>query len=133
MKSDEQILAELKEAAAGLYVMSESDFPFEVIRWEGTAELSPQYLRELHGEPDDAPVKIEALADFPGFVTTEVSAKGGAASAGESRYQHLLRVLTENLSGVRVHRVGRINIPVYVVGRSPGGNWVGVSTRVVET
>ena len=133
MGSDEQILAELKKATAGLYVMSESDYPFEVIRCEETVKLSPQYLRALHGEPEETLVTVESLDDFPGFVMTEVSGQGAAEPAGASRSQHLMRVLRENLTDVKVYRVGKINIPVYVVGRSAAGTWLGLRTRVVET
>jgi len=133
MKSDEQILAELKVAAEGLYVMSESDYPFEVLRWEGTVELNPEYLRELHGEPEGTPVTVEALNDFSGFFIIDSSNKGVAGHVGESPDQRLMRVLRENLTEVRVYRVGKLNIPIYVVGKSPRGNWLGFSTRVVET
>ncbi|MDQ3743999.1 MAG: nuclease A inhibitor family protein [Acidobacteriota bacterium] len=44
-----------------------------------------------------------------------------------------MSLLEENLTDLKAYRVGLINIPVYVVGRSASGNWLGVSTRVVET
>jgi hypothetical protein len=44
-----------------------------------------------------------------------------------------LRLLEENLADLKVFRVGVVNIPVYIAGRSASGNWLGVSTRVVET
>lgn len=133
MGSDEQILAELKKATVGLYVMSESDYPFEVIRWEETIKLSPQYLRTLHGEPEETLVTVESLNDFAGFVMSVVSGKGDAGPASISRSQYLMRVLRENLTDVKVYRVGKVNIPVYVVGRSAAGTWLGLRTRVVET
>ncbi len=49
------------------------------------------------------------------------------------RFQALLRLLKENLDDLKVYRVGTINIAVYIVGRTVTGNWVGLSTRVVET
>ncbi len=48
------------------------------------------------------------------------------------KYRELERLLKENLADVKVYKVGEINIPVYVVGRG-AENWIGVSTRVVET
>ncbi len=44
MKSDEQLCEELKEATRGLLFMSESEYPFEVVRWEGREEMSPDDL-----------------------------------------------------------------------------------------
>ncbi len=134
MKSDEQILTELKLATEGLYVMSESDYPFEVIRWAGTVDLSPQYLRELHGAPEDAPVTVEAFSDMSSFsLVTSPDEGGGAWPIGGSPDQRLTRVLLQNLTDVKKYRVGAVNIPVYLVGRSPSGDWLGLSTRMVET
>ncbi|HEX8474605.1 MAG TPA: nuclease A inhibitor family protein [Pyrinomonadaceae bacterium] len=45
----------------------------------------------------------------------------------------LVRLLTENLAGVRVYRVSQINSGVYVIGRNDESNCLGVSTRMVET
>lgn len=132
-KSDERILAELTEATEGLDFMSESDYPLATLRWEATVEPSAQYLRGLNGEPEHAPVRTESLTDFFRVAMSEQSWKGEAELAIARRYQRLVRALQENLSEIRVYKVGAVNMPVYVVGRSASGDWLGVSTRVVET
>lgn len=133
MKSDEQLCEELREATRGLLFTSESDYPFEVIKWEGIEEISPDYLREAAGQDKSAPVEERTIADFFRVATGEQEWKGEAELKSAKRYQSLVRLLEDNLKGVKVYRVGRINIGVYVVGRSGEGNWLGVSTRVVET
>jgi hypothetical protein len=134
MKSDEQLCEELKEATRGLLFMSESDYPFEVVRWEGTEELSPERLRAEAGQQGaTATVERRTVADFFRVATGEQDWKGAAELALAKRYQTLVRLLEENLREASVYRVGETNIAVYVVGRSEEGNWLGVSTRVVET
>jgi hypothetical protein len=133
MKSDEQVSKELGEATRGLLFMSESDYPFEVVRWEGVEELSPDYLRGVAGQDATAPVEERTIADFFRVAAGEQEWKGEAELALAKRYQSLARLLEEELKGVKVYRVGEINIGVYVVGRSDEGSWLGVSTRVVET
>lgn len=133
MKSDGQLCEELREATRGLLFMSESDYPFEVVRWEGIEEVSPEHLRKVAGEDMTAPVEERTIADFFRVAAGEQEWEGEAELALAKRYQYLVRLLEENLKGVKVYRVGRINIGVYVVGRSEEGNWLGVSTRVVET
>jgi hypothetical protein len=32
-----------------------------------------------------------------------------------------------------VYRIGEVNMPVYIIGKSSSGSWLGLSTRVVET
>lgn len=130
--TDEQLIEELREATHGLYFMSESDYPFEVFNW-GEAEPTDEFLRGLTGESPDAPVETRTVADFFRVAASEAGWKNEELLAAASIYQKLLRLLAQNLTDLKVFRVGLINIPVYVVGRSASGNWLGVSTRVVET
>lgn len=117
MGNDKQVIDMLTRAASGLLYMSESDYPFEIIQWEGSTELTPDFIRTVAGEPEDCPVQEIEVETF--------------LSSG--RYQRLLTVLSQQLSNLRGYKVGRINMPVYLVGRSSEGGWLGLSTRVVET
>lgn len=131
MKTDDQLIEELNRATRGLLFMSESDFAFEVIRWK--AEPTPEFLRGLTGHDASAPVEEQGIADFFRAAASEPDWKGEAELASARKYQGLLRLLEENLTDLRVFRVGEINMPVYVVGRGASESWLGVSTRVVET
>lgn len=118
MMSEAQILAELKKAAAGLLVMSESDYPLETIRWNGEIEITPEYLRSIAGGPPDWLIEETDLDTF--------FQKSG-------KFQSVADIIKSNLSSVKVYKVGVINFPVYIVGRGPEGNWLGLSTRLVQT
>lgn len=133
MKTDEQLLDELRGATDGLTFMSESDYPVEPFHWEGLEEVTPEFLRGLTGHDLSAPVEELSPADFFRAAVSEPEWKGEAELATARRFQTLVRLLEENLEGLRVYRVGAINMPVYAVGRSPAGSWMGVKTRVVET
>ena len=117
---DSEILAQLKEKTAGMYFMSESDYPFETVSW-GTQEITDDFLRGL---PDEKPESAVETQTFEAFYQKY---------AGRENYGPVLDALKDNLTDLRVYRVGRINIGVYVVGRSEEGNWLGLSTRSVET
>ena len=130
--TDEKLLEELREATRGLTYMSESDYPFEVFTW-GAAEPTDEFLRGLTGEPADAQVETRTPEDFFRVSASEADWKNVAMLGSARSIQRVLFLLEQNLSDLRVYRVGVINIPVYVVGRSASGNWLGVSTRVVET
>ena len=115
--SDAEILAQLKKAAAGLLLMSESDYPFEIIHWDGSTEINPRFLRRLTNESDDSRVEETSVELF----------------LASGQFENLELLLRANLSDLKVYKVGKINIPVYIVGKSPEGNWLGLSTRVVQT
>ncbi len=118
LKSDEEILAKLRTATAGLFVMSESDYPFELIQWDGQIPITPEYLLNVSGGPESSAIEEANLDLF--FNANE-------------RFRNVLAVLKNNLTDLKVYKVGTINIPVYIVGRSPKGNWLGLSTRLIQT
>ena len=132
MKSDEQLVEELREATRGLLFMSESDYPFEAFEWT-TAEPTSEFLRKLAGKDSSEEVETQGAREFFRAAASEPEWKGEAELATARRFQTLLRLLETTLSDLRVYRVGSIDINVYVAGRAPSGNWLGVSTRVVET
>jgi hypothetical protein len=129
VRSDDEILKELARAAEGLWYMSESDYPLEPLRLEGADGPSHDRLRELADADADARVETRSLEEF---FRDEAAVSAGERPAPAS-FGGLSRALRENLSDVKVYRVGEVNIAVYVVGRSACGGWLGVSTRVVET
>jgi hypothetical protein len=99
-------------------MLSESDYPFETICWDGEKPITPEHLRQVSGSPPDCPIEETDLGLF--FQN----------SAG---LQNVVGFIRDNLANVKVYKVGLINIPVYIVGRSPAGNWLGLATRVVQT
>jgi hypothetical protein len=133
MKTDEELFKALTEATQGLLFMSESDYPFEVIRWNGSDQLSPEYLRSAAGADSSAKVEETTLEEFFRVPAGEQEWKGKDQLAEARKYQRLRKLLEENLTGIKVYRVGKINIGVCIVGTSAEGNWLGLSTRVVET
>lgn len=133
MNDDERLGQELDEAARGLMFMSESDFPLEVVCWHNVSDVTPEYLRALAGEDSPVPVEEISAEEFFRPAASESEWKGAAEIDTARRYQKLLRLLNERLKDVKAYRVGTVNAAIYVVGRSPRGEWRGVSTRVVET
>src|SRR5215210_9289213 len=130
--TDEHIIEELRETTRDLTFMSESDYPFEAFNW-GPAEPTHEFLRGLTGEASDVPVETKTAADFFRVAASEADWKNAEQLAAARKFQSLLRLLEQNLKDLKVFRVGSINIPVYVAGRGASGDWLGVSTRVVET
>ena len=133
MKRDEEVLQELTEAVAGLWFMSESDYPFAVFRWDESVEITPQFLRQISGERPDAPVVVKSLEEFFGSAMPEAAWKVDEELASARRDKSLKQTLEENLADLRVYKVGEINMPVFIVGKSDTGSWIGLSTRAVET
>ena len=117
LAKDANLLDELKKVSAGLLVMSESDYPFEIILWDGSTEINADFLRGLTNESEQSRVEETSVEQF----------------LANGPFEHLEQFLRKHLTDLKVYKVGTINIPVYIVGRSPEGSWLGLSTRVVQT
>jgi hypothetical protein len=133
MKSDEQLIEELERLIAGLLFMSEADYPLKTLFWKKDVEVTDTYLRGEAGARVDAAVKAESVDRFFRAAVSEPDWKGEAELAVSRRYQALVRWLKENLHDPVAYRVGEIDIKVFILGRSATGNWLGISTCVVET
>ena len=133
MKSDKDIIENLQQSTAGLWMMSESDYPFEVINLDGETNLSVDYLRERAAKTSNDPVSTAALEDFFRASTSEAEWKNAEQIATARRFQNIVRSFKEELTETKVFKIGRIDITVFILGKSPQGNWLGLSTRVIET
>ena len=118
------ILKELKDAAKGLLFPSESDAPVEAFVWPGGSGPPDEAAVRANAKvAKDTPVKQVTLADLARTIPEE--------SRGD--FLPLFGLLGHHLSGTTVFKVGEVTIDVYVVGRTPDGQYAGVKTEVVET
>lgn len=124
---------QLKQASEGLLFLSETDAPFELINWPAQGELTPTKLLQLTQHPPDAPVEMLAVDEFFAIATSSEDWHDEEERDTVQRFQNLVSVLKQNLSNIQVYRVGRITIDAYIVGVTPSGDWMGLSTQLVET
>jgi hypothetical protein len=128
----ERLCQRLRQATADLLWMSESDYPFEVVTWERGIELNPKALfPEL--ESDEIPIETVTLTDFFAPAIAIEDWYEAEELAQVDRYKELLHAIESNLTEVQVFRLGEIEIDVYIVGKTPDGELVGLKTQVVET
>lgn len=121
----------LKKASKGLLYPSESDEPFTAFSW-GKAEgpLTAEAVRKLAKRE---PVEEVSLADFFKDLTTDQDWHEAKEKAQVQKFRALESVIRENLTDAKVFRVGETNIDIYVVGKTPDGEYAGLRTKSVET
>jgi hypothetical protein len=132
-QNDEALLQELRKLTKGLLFMSESDYPVEVFSQAANAEkaLSAQDIIAAKN-----PKGTVSEIDFESFfrnATTEQAGQSPEAGQTVKKFQALVKALKDNLSEIKVYKVGEIEADVYVVGKTASGNFAGVTTKVVET
>jgi len=133
MKTDQQILNELKNATEGLLFLSESDHPFDIVFWNGQAKLNHEFLCAQAGKPPQSPIGEQNVDDFFRNSVSEPAWKKGERLNIARSYQALVRLLKSELADIRIYRIGRTHITVFIIGKGPNGNWMGLSTKTTET
>jgi Nuclease A inhibitor-like protein len=127
-----EVLDLLKQATIDLLWSSESDYPFEIVTWEPGIEMT---TATLFSNLDQADLAIESI-DLTNFFEPVLIVEDWYEAeelAQVDRYTNLLQTIDSNLTEVKVFRIGEIEIDIYIVGKTPSGDIVGLKTQVVET
>ncbi|WP_181357328.1 nuclease A inhibitor family protein [Stenomitos frigidus] len=129
------LLTQLQAATAGLLWLSEMDAPFQVKHWSYPADtpLTTEALLQLTKQPPNALVKALAVDDFFAGATEDQDWFGEEEKAIAARYRELVALLKQHLSDLTVYQVGEVTLDIYVVGRTPEGELVGLATQASET
>lgn len=127
-----EIVEKLKEASTGLLMMSESDYPFEVVQWEGAAPATQEKILQLTGS-QDLPVEVVDLDYLFRNCAFEQEWHNELQKKDVQKFQTFVQTLKDNLSDISVYRVGKINIDAYIIGKTQDGDLAGVVTKLVET
>lgn len=132
--TDQELIKELQQLTENLVWMSETDAPLEVIQWDINADsFDAQDLLHHLGLALDTPVETQSLESFFKPATTEQNWHNEAEQAEVKRYQELLNSLRSHLEDVQVYKIGKVEIDVYILGKTVESNIAGVKTKVVET
>src|SRR5947209_8572399 len=98
MKTDDEILKELQTATAGLLMMSESDYSFEVISINGNTNLTADYLRAQAGKISTDSVSGAEVEDFFRTSTSEPSWKNESQIATARQFQGVVKLFEKEFS-----------------------------------
>jgi len=141
---------ELEKAVVGLRYTSESDYPFQffTLPAESEDDLTPQgFLRRIGVSQqfiDEINLPIDRLIGertLDGFFPTDDVLAGLHGTdtsdpqvvAESKRFRKLEAVLRKRLRGVKVLRVGQVEIRCYIAGLDEHGDIAGLVTTAIET
>jgi hypothetical protein len=117
MSQDE--LQDIKKASDGLQYPSESDAPFDLVRWPAKDALATHF---------GVARKVEEVAIDTFFAELVESDEA-------ERYRQLRRALESNLKQMKIYRVGvgETKVDIYLLGHLRSGDWGGLHTTSIET
>jgi len=149
-KRPSTLRAQLERAAAGLLYTSESDYPFKFFSLpaEGERDLTPEGFVARLGVSqqfiDQFNVPLDKLVQerpLDGFFPSAADLAGHYGRDPDDpqvvteakRFQKLAALLKKKLRGVKVLRLGSVEIRCYIVGLAGRGDLAGLVTTSIET
>jgi hypothetical protein len=136
-QSQNQILLEkLQQASHSLLFPSESEYPFDVFLWEFASEkpeINPEFILKKLEKPSDTLIVIVDIDSFFEIATTEQDWHREEEKEAVKKYQTLVKVIKENLTEIKVARIDKIEIDIYILGKTASNDIAGLCTKVIET
>ncbi len=127
----EDLVSALKEVSKDLLMPSESDYPFEIFRWENAMPTIDEILTRA-GYAADTPVESVELDYLFRNLCEEQEWHDDAQKAQAAKFRQFADLMKSHLKGLQVYRIGTVEIDVYAVGKI-GKDVVGFKTKVIET
>lgn len=134
-KSKPNLLEQIKQATDGLIYMSENQYPLKPFHLEvkGKTTITGKDILKATKHSTASPIEPFDFDNFFLNSTQEQDWHSPEEKKSVKQYQQLVRLLKKNLSDLQVFKVGKTEMDVYVVGKSESGEFLGLSTKVVET
>jgi hypothetical protein len=124
---------QIKKATEGLYFISETDaeiLPF----FGGQAQaVAKEEILSQTKNAADAPVDERNFKEFFARLTEIQDWFGDEEKATAQRFADLKDLLERNFRDLKVFKIGKIQLDVYVIGLDAENNLLGIKTKAVET
>lgn len=130
------LLDTFKQASKDLLFMSESDYPFETFFWQAEdkqTNINANLILQKTEHPPNTPVQFIDIDSFFTIATTEQDWHNSEDKETIKKYQNLVKVIKDNLTDITIARLGKIEIDVYIIGKTANSDFAGLLTKVIET
>jgi Nuclease A inhibitor-like protein len=130
-KKDLKILVD--KAIEGLFYVSETDSPFYFFQFGECKTVNPKIIRECLNLDNSISVEERSFDEFFSRLVHEKDWFGEREKSIAAKFSTLKLLLKKNLTEVKVFRIGRIQIDIYVAGLDLENRLTGIKTKSVET
>ncbi len=131
-ENSKHLFHEIEGACKGLIYLSETDAPVKAFACMKPVPDRENFLQQL-GVAEDQSVEESSFADLFARLTSIREWYGDAETERAKKFLELQKLLEENLSDLKVFRVGSIRLEIFVMGVDKQGCLMGVRTTAVET
>ncbi len=131
--NSDRLFLDIEKACEGLIYISETDTPVTAFRPSFDTDLSgPSMLQQIESKPENHVEEI-AFQDFFSRLTAVKEWFGEAEKDRAKKFLDLQKLIEENLSSLKVFKIGKIRIKIFAVGTDKLGSLMGITTSAVET
>lgn len=120
----------LENAAKGLLMMSESDYPFTYFT-NPAREINADLILSLAGKTAGTLIEETDIDRLLSNLTN--TASGSVNQETAHKFSNLSNQLKQELKQLKVYRVGEIQIEVLIIGLTKEGTVAGMHTKLIET
>ena len=133
-RSDDDLIHSLRRLTGDLIFTSETDAPVDVIHGGKVSILSMEnVLKQFAENRPGEPVQEISPREFFDRLVKIREWYGTEERNRAIRYAELRDLLKDSLRDLKVFRVGRVQIDIYVVGLNKEDELVGIRTKAIET
>jgi hypothetical protein len=125
-------LQQIQQAAQGLFFLSESDYPFEIVQLQKAGSIENELLA-LANKPAGTAIEKTTLDYFLRNMTRIDPDASSEQHDTAQRFKHLQEILKEKLSDIHVYRIGHVQIDAFIIGKLKDGSYGGLRTKLIET
>lgn len=132
-KTGAALFQSIEAACEGLIYISEIDT--QVVAFAGTIaeSITGEIILQQAGREANESVEEASFGAFFDRLTAVKDWFGDAETARAEKFAVLQKLLEENLRGLRVFRIGKIQVYILAVGLDREGRVMGVTAHAVET
>lgn len=123
----------IEKAAANLFYISETDAEISAFVGKQAKSVNRDTLMIQIESKADSPVEERNFTEFFARLTEIQDWFGAEETETASKFAGLKEVLENNLRDLKVFKVGKIHLDVYVVGLDAENVLLGVKTQAIET
>jgi len=124
----QELLAEIEKSTEGLTYTSETDADVEPVFVDSSE--AKNFLKSVGKDEKSETLEPSAFFDR---LARKKQWFGQNEITRARKFALLEKILHSNLRDMKVIRVGRIHIDIYVVGFDVNGDLIGIKTKAVET
>ena len=128
-----ELATQIEKIAVGLYYISETDaeiFPFSGNKAE---IVSVEEILKQTASAADTAVEERDFNEFFARLTEMQDWFGDEETATANKFAELKKLLEDNLRYLKVFKIGKIELDIYIVGLDVESNLIGIKTKAVET